>query len=267
MRHAPRAALPPDDELARRVARTPLLVALDIDGTLAPIAPTPSEAEVPPPTRALLATLVRRPDTRVAVVTGRAARDGQRLVPVDGVWVIGNHGIERAAPGGALVADPDIAPYASRIADAVDALTGLTREMRGVLVENKQWTMSVHTRLADRDIVPVVERMVHDLGDQLGLRVLHGKEILELRPPVPVHKGTALLALARELGALDAGGVLYAGDDRTDEDAFELLREEGERAVTIRVGPCGAPGETAAEWFVDDTTDVTRLLAWLAARR
>jgi trehalose 6-phosphate phosphatase len=80
-------SLPPDADLGRRLSGSPLLVLLDIDGTLAPIASTPEGAVVPAATRDALVRLVSRARVHVALVTGRAAADGKRMVDVSGTWV------------------------------------------------------------------------------------------------------------------------------------------------------------------------------------
>ena len=86
------------EAIAERLSHSPLLIALDIDGTIAPIAPTPAQAAVPPRTRETLERLTRLPNVHVAFVTGRAAADGRQLVAVADSWTIGNHGIETVDP-------------------------------------------------------------------------------------------------------------------------------------------------------------------------
>jgi trehalose-6-phosphatase len=81
-----------------RLAGRPLVVMLDIDGTIAPIAPHPALARVPDETRWLIASLVTRPQVSVALVSGRAAHDARRLVGVANLWTIGNHGAELMNP-------------------------------------------------------------------------------------------------------------------------------------------------------------------------
>jgi trehalose 6-phosphate phosphatase len=95
-----------------------------------------------------------------------------------------------------------------------------------------------------------------------GLRVSEGKKVLEVRPPLTVHKGTAIQDLARQLGALDAGASLFfAGDDTTDEDAFRLLRVCCPDAVTLQVG---GRSDTAAEFSRSSPDDVRTLLERIA---
>jgi trehalose-phosphatase len=261
------------EAVADRLAYSPLLVALDIDGTLAPIAPTPEQAAVPLATRHTLERLTRLPNVHVAFVTGRAAADGRQLVAVPNSWTIGNHGVEVIDPANALRVNAAAESYAPVIARAVQLLRDRVGGHHGVRVEDKTWTVSVHVRLAEEAIVPNVEREVAAIARELGLRELQGKKIFELRPPIAIHKGIALLDLAAALGVVRGdvvvGSLVYAGDDRTDEDAFSVLPPPPARAVTVHVGsaelPDGQP--TIAELLVTDPAAVHEFLEWLTAMR
>jgi trehalose 6-phosphate phosphatase len=254
--------------LAHRLAGRPMLVLLDVDGTLSPIAERPELAIVPAATRDALTALVRQSDTHVALLSGRSARDAARLVGVNGVWVIGNHGIEVAAPNEPAVPRADVAEYADRITEALARCNAVADSAPGVVVEDKRWTLSVHYRLADRAIVPAVSAHVASIAQSLGLRLTVGKEVLELRPPVDVNKGTAALQLAKSLSALKAdASVLCVGDDRTDEDAFLALRDAQPHAVTVFVGNYGDAVGTAAEFHVEDPDQVRALLETIVEQR
>lgn len=262
-------ALPVSASLARRLQGAPLLVLLDVDGTLAPIAPTPDAAVVPDDTKRAVAALARRPGVHVALVSGRSAADARRLVGVGHVWVVGNHGIEVVSPSGDPMVDERVEPYREPVARAATELRARASAVPGVLVEDKQLTLSVHYRLAERAVVPRLESVVREVARAHTLHVAHGKEVFELRPPVEIDKGTAVLALAEELGAIsEQSALFFAGDDRTDEDAFRRLRERVPHAVTVRVGGVmtndGTP--TAAEFVVNDTEDVRSLLGWMLER-
>jgi len=243
---------------AERLAGRPLLLFFDIDGTLAPIAPQPTLARVPDTTRRLLAALVAMPAVIVGLVSGRAARDAKRLVGVEGVWAVGNHGAEVVAPNGDVSVDPDVSRYAESMARTAQSLEPLLLRIAGVVLENKTWTLSVHYRAADERVLPRLRGIVDDAAATHGLRVTEGKKVLEIRPPIRVDKGTAIERLAQELGGFgDGASVLFAGDDVTDEDAFRFLRQQHPHAVTICIGD---GGDTAAEFTLRGTEDLRALL-------
>ncbi len=259
------------DRLVGRLLGKPFVLLLDVDGTLAPIAPRPSDAVVPSLARDAIAALANTEGVIVGIVSGRSADDARRLIGIDPVWVIGNHGAEIASPDGHVTVEPHVAPYLGAITAARGALETALKSagLRGVVVEDKRWTLTVHYRAADPDaeLVPTLRDLVSRVAVAHGLAVVEGKKVLELRAPVPVNKGTAVIALAQSLGALgDEASVLYAGDDATDEDAFVALRERMSRAVTLHVNGEGSR-DTAAEYTVSDPMEMGGLLAWLAELR
>ena len=247
---------------AARIAGRPLLIMLDVDGTLAPIALLPSLARVPDETRRIVARLVARAGIAVALVSGRAALDARRLVAVDGVWTIGNHGAEVMSPSGDVTVEPAIVRYGEAITATANALAPLADAIEHVVVENKLWSLAVHYRAADEHLVPTLREAVTRVASKNGLRVADGKKVFEVRPPITINKGSAVVQLAGTLGALGAGAsLLFAGDDVTDEDAFRLLRSDYPNAVTIHVGD--SP-DTAAEFRVDGPNEIRELLLSIA---
>lgn len=251
-----------------RLDGSPLAVMLDIDGTLAPIAPTPDAAIVPPEMRDVVRQLVELPDVHVALVSGRSAADAHRMTRVDGAWIFGNHGLEFRSPAGEILADEKARPYEASIAKASSAIAPLARSAPGALVENKRWTLSLHYRLVDPDeAVPLIAH-ARDVARELGLRVTEGKKIIELRPPIDVNKGTAAIAFANRVSALEKGSLLYAGDDQTDEDAFRAFRARAARAVTARIGDADlTTANTNAEFVLASPNELRFVLEWLVARR
>lgn len=272
---APTPARPLDDAVvAARMRGRPCLVLLDVDGTLAPLAPRPELAAVPEATRRAVAALVARPDVVVSLVSGRAAADALRMVAVPGLWAIGNHGAETVAPDGTVLVDPTVAASADAVAAAAAELAAAVGAVPGVLVEDKRWSLSIHVRLTPPARVPEVVAAVDAAGARHGLRIVPGKAIFELRAPARVDKGTAAVALAGRLGAVGRGAsVLFVGDDVTDEDGFRALRaalDAGDPPpVTVRVAEAGASDgvATAAEFVLPDTDAVRRLLETLGALR
>lgn len=258
-------AVPVTPEIARRLAGRPLLLLLDVDGTLAPIAGRPQDAVVSDAMRRLLDRLAAIPGVEVAAVSGRAADDARRLIGTGAAWVIGNHGVELARPGQRPEPHPDAVRYVERVQHAAKDAAALAARDDGIVVEDKRWSLSVHYRLADPSIVPALRAAVEAIARALGLRLTEGKQVLELRPPVDIDKGTAVVDLARRLGALaSSASVLCAGDDRTDEDAFRAMRRVKPDAVTIRVGHAHDQ-PTAAEFRVDDPDMLRQLLEWVNA--
>jgi trehalose-phosphatase len=258
----PPAAL--SELLGTRLDGDPLLLLFDVDGTLAPIAPRPEEALVSDAMRESLAALVALPRTHVAIVSGRGAPDARRIVGVPGVWIIGNHGIEISSPEGVVEIEPSVKAHGGALADAAAELRDVARSVKGARLEDKRWSLALHFRLAEPRTEPLLRHSADAIALRHGLRRTDGKQVLELRAPVPVDKGTAALALATRLGASEQGSVLYAGDDQTDEDAFRRLREHTARSVTVRVSDGETP--TAAEFVVSGPDSLRPVLEWLRSK-
>ena len=231
------------DDLLRPFAAEPARAALllDVDGTLAPIVDRPEDARVPDEARRELARLAGRYGL-VACVSGRPGTDVERMLDVPGVAVVGEHGLEL---------DPEAGAWAERIAEFT----------RGVdwPAERKPLSASFHFRRADDEAAArAYLRRVAAAASAAGLVPRWGRMVLEVRPPVEAHKGTAVRALVTRAGASRA---LYAGDDRTDVDAFHGL-DGLELAIRVAVRSAEAPAEllAAADLVVDGTAGVLELL-------
>jgi trehalose 6-phosphate phosphatase len=218
----------------------------DIDGTLAPIVPTPDMAQVPEELRDLLGRLNER-YLLVAGISGRKTEDARDLVGLDGLVYFGNHGFEILRDGEVEVI-PEALPYLEK----VEELERRTREELaplGAFVEEKGITASVHYRNVLPEVGERSVRFVEREGERLGLRITVGRGVVEARPPIRADKGTAARRLVGEYGPKRA---MFIGDDTTDLDAFrelEALREEGVLAEILRVGVRSdeGPPEIASE--------------------
>jgi trehalose-phosphatase len=197
----------------------------------------------------------------VAIISGRRLDDIRTRAGIDGVTYVGNHGLEMGGIDFAWVhpeaelARPQVAAFCRRVRQRL-------RDVPGVLIEDKRLTATVHYRTVPRPRVEEVRMAVLEEVDALSaanLVVHYGKEYLEVRPAVAWGKGTAAIAELRRVAGDDwASHVcpIYIGDDRTDEDAFLVLRGA---AVTVKVGHSSM--ETAAEYRVHDVDEVSRFLA------
>ena len=231
------------DDLLGQLADDPrrAAVLLDVDGTLAPIVPRPEDARIPDEVRRELARLAGR-YALVACVSGRPGADVERLLGVEGVAIVGEHGLE-------------LAPEAGRWADAVAAFAD------GVdwPAERKPLSVSFHFRRSDDEAAAraYLER-VAEAAERQGLVPRWGRKVLEVRPPVAADKGTAVAALVARAGVDRA---LYAGDDTTDVDAFGGL-DGLAVAVRVAVDSGEAPPAllAAADLVVEGTEGVLALL-------
>ena len=230
----------------RQLMAGKVLLAFDLDGTLAPLAARPDEAVVPDDVQHMLAVLAVR--TPVAIITGRGVRDARRMLWFSPRYVIGSHGAE-GLPG----EDQSTAAFAEQCRrwSQEIAQSGIRERIPGVLLEDKVYSLALHYRLTR---TPEVARTA--LLEMIGKlspppRVIEGKRVLNVVPREARHKGEALRALIAH-AAVDR--ALYIGDDITDEDVF-MLRMPG--VCTVRVEPAG---DTAAELYVRRQSDVALLL-------
>jgi trehalose 6-phosphate phosphatase len=218
----------------------------DVDGVLAPIVARPELAAVPEGTRAELRRLVGR-YLLVACVSGRAGDDARRLVGVDGIEYVGNHGLE-------------LDPRAEELAERMAAFRA------GVSwpVEDKRLSLSYHYREAeDEEVALTVLELIAAEARAAGLVPRWGRKVLEIRPPLDADKGTAVRTLVERSGATRG---LYAGDDTTDLDAFAGLQAAGlEHIVRIAVASEEGPPQLrqAADIVVASPQELIKLLEQL----
>jgi trehalose 6-phosphate phosphatase len=234
------------DALLERVGAAPgeAGIFLDFDGVLAPIVARPADAYPPPEARAELSRLVRR-YALVAVVSGRAGDDVAARVAVDGVVVVGSHGLEL---------DPQAERWRRRIADFSGAAAWPASQ-----VELKGLSVAFHFRDRADEAAAVVElETIAETARDEGLVARFGRKVLEVLPPVGSNKGTAVRHLLEHHGLTRA---LVAGDDTTDLDSFRAV-EELEHRVRVAVLAPESPRILAehAELVVGSTGEFLELL-------
>lgn len=222
-----------------------VLLALDYDGTLAPIATTPRAARMREETRRLLARVAQR--YPCVVISGRRLSDLERRLEGIPLWsLIGNHGLE---PGSG---DPSRGHAWSRL------LEKRLPAVAGLIVEDKGHSITVHYRHVDDK--PAIRAAIHEaIRDLPDVRALAGIEAISLLPRDGRHKGTALRDAQRQFSCDTA---IYVGDDETDEDAFR----SGTAAdlLPIRIG---SSAETAARFCLEDQMAIDAFLHALVIAR
>jgi trehalose 6-phosphate phosphatase len=250
------------DDVAREARRFALVC--DFDGTLAPIVDDPAEARALPEALEALRVLTPRL-AMVGIVSGRPIAFLRERIPIEGVALVGQYGLERFEEGEVRV-DPRVAEH---VADVAAGAEEAGRTWPSLRVERKgDIAFTVHWRSAPDDEPPF--EALSALARRHGLELLPGKLACELRPPVPLDKGTALDLL---VGA-DIPTVAFAGDDRGDLAAFAALERRASgrgatraRAIKIAVGSDEAPAQLLqrADVVVDGPTGFAQMLTELAA--
>jgi trehalose 6-phosphate phosphatase len=218
--------------------RTPLLIVTDFDGTLSPIVLEPTAARIVPAARSALRRLARlaeaQPDRlRVVVLSGRAARDVAGRVRVGGVAYHGNHGIESGtlargtrAERLEVASDAGLAPYVPGAAALGRAVARQLGDPDWLFVEDKGPSVAFHFRQAPDPerartaLLEAIEAVESEVGDH-GLAAFEGRRVIEFRPDEAGGKGTSV---ERLIERERPGAVLVMGDDRTDAEAFSVVR-------------------------------------------
>lgn len=267
-------AISSQDDLASAIAQfvasaradAPVLVASDFDGVLAPLVDDPSQSRPLPQASSALARIAAvGPHAVLALVSGR---DLVTLVdlsgPPPGTRLIGSHGAElgRINPGPAIGPAPNLThtpvklstEQSTQLTALAAGLEQIASGAQGAWVEHKPAAAVLHTRLAAPEEAEAASNRARELGEQIGVRGLTGKNVVEFAV-IKTTKGIALTALR---GEINAARVFYMGDDVTDEHAFARLTPDD---FTVRVGP----GDTLARFRVRDLDDAAQLLEDLAA--
>ena len=241
-----------------------LLLALDFDGTLAPIVSRPENAQMLEDARGGIERLLKRGDTDVAFISGRSLADLRDRCAFEDVYYSGNHGLEMDGPGvretreQAVELRPRVRAIAKVLKQKLDGING-------VLLEDKHLTLSVHSRMIDDErererVLEIVKDAVRAEGD--GLKLTYGKRVIEVRPDVQWHKGEATLYLIEAVEKARGSAVypIFIGDDVTDEDAFAALQGRGAGVLVAS----DLPDRTAANAWVRSPHEVALLLEALA---
>jgi trehalose-phosphatase len=256
-------ALTVRDELKDKLAEKPLMLLLDYDGTLAPIAQTPDQALIPESTRTLLEKFVKIPQCKAVIVSGRAWEDVKKMVGIKNIIYVGNHGLEISGPGNHFE-NAYFPKYRKALNRVIAKLAKPLMDMPEVLIEDKKITLSIHVRRLDPVKKPIFKKVLSKIIGPFvrskSLKLRAGKEVYELLPPIEWDKGKAVSWILRSNKNAETDQdlvVIYIGDDQTDEDAFRALKK---KAITINIG---FSRYTSAEYFLESPQEVGKFLGWI----
>ncbi|XP_021764503.1 probable trehalose-phosphate phosphatase 7 [Chenopodium quinoa] len=277
------SALNSFEELMNTAKGKKIVMFLDYDGTLSPIVNDPELAFMSDAMRAALREVAGCFPT--AIISGRSRDKVHGFVKLDEVYYAGSHGMDIMAPprkhkSGDYNYQPPVAvekdnsvifqpaqEFLPEIEKIYDELEKATKELKGVTVEHNRFCISVHYRRAEEKVHSDVKKTVKEvLKKHARFHATTGKMVWEVRPSIKWNKGNALEYLLDTLSLAESSDVLpfYIGDDRTDEDAFEVLQKRGQ-GFPILVSQ--NPKETKASHSLRDPSEVLTFLLRLAKWR
>lgn len=238
-----------------------ILLLLDYDGTLTPIVSRPKDAILDNRLRERLQALSKKKHRySIGVISGRRVIDVKRLVGLPGIYYAGNHGLEIRGPGISFL-HPSCKIYRRHLVRIKEELSLRTKGIKGVMVEYKGGSVSLHYRLVRAELVKrlkiIFDGICAPYVKKGTIRLSSGKKVWEVRLPIKWDKGKAVGKILGILRKRDAGIFpIYLGDDATDEDAFLFLRRI--RSLTIFVGKKNM--KTKAGYYLKSPQEVKRLL-------
>jgi trehalose 6-phosphate phosphatase len=249
------------DKIEAALANSPVFLFLDYDGTVTPIRKKPALGRISNRTKKLLAELSKLPFCKLAIISGRTLKDVRKMVGLKGVIYSGNHGLEMQGPA-IKFRSPVSKKHKNIIRRLRRRLAANLRHIKGVLIEDKGLSLSVHYRLVSAKDRPLVKAVFGQITLPYARRnqiyIKPGKMVLEAFPPVEWNKGKAVQWLLRNAGAGKSTIPVYIGDDVADEDAFRFLKKRG---LSIYVGK---PGTSCARYYVKNTDEVCEFLSFIA---
>lgn len=223
---------------------------LDIDGTLLELAASPHAVIVSADAISILRLAQEKLEGRVALISGRSARDVAALFPGLSLNIGGSHGLEQRWTDGRSnePTRPDGVDH------ALSALRAFSAQDAGLLVEDKPYGTALHYRNAPH-LAEESHALASRLAAETGLVLQPGKMVVELKAS-PTNKGDALAAFMAA-PPMRGGTPVFLGDDDNDEPGFAMARQLGGAGILV-----GEPRETHADWRLPN---VGATLAWLRA--
>lgn len=233
-----------------------LFLLLDYDGTLTPIVKRPEKAILSRKRREILRQIAHHPSIKMAIISGRQLSDIKKLIAIPHIIYVGNHGFEIEIQGKHQI--HPAAKYFVHILKKIKNKLARKIKIKGVLIEDKEFTLSIHYRLVSRQDLQSFHQLFSTIIEswKKKIRITTGKKVIEIRPPFDWDKGKAVRWIISKL-KLKSYFPVYIGDDRTDEDAFRVLKGKG---ISAKVG---MSGKTLADRRLKNVAEVYRFLSRL----
>ena len=217
-----------------------VILLTDFDGTLTPIRKHPDLAALSEEIRQTLIKFTQDKAIFLGIITGRSLKQIKKLVNIQDVLYVANHGIELEGPGIRSTC-PEAKKARSTLWHIYMKLFKSLRHIEGIYVEDKGLSVSLHYRaVKKRGAVERVRGTLHAITkpflERKMILLSEGKMVYEIRPPGRWNKATAIQWLLTDYFPLkfnEDALIIYLGDDKADIEVFDSLRGKG---LTIFVG-------------------------------
>uniref|UniRef100_A0A0E0IWA4 Trehalose 6-phosphate phosphatase n=1 Tax=Oryza nivara TaxID=4536 RepID=A0A0E0IWA4_ORYNI len=260
-----------------------LALFLDYDGTLSPIVDNPENAVMSDEMRSAVKHVASLFPT--AIISGRSRDKVFDFVKLTELYYAGSHGMDIMGPvrksdssgqhvecirstdseGKEVNLFQPASEFLPMISEVYKKLSESIKDIDGARMEDNKFCVSVHYRnVAPHDYGEVHQRVTAVLKNYPCLRLTHGRKVLEVRPVIDWNKGKAVEFLLESLGLCGKEDVLpiYVGDDKTDEDAFKVLKAN---SIGFGILVSSVPKDTDAFYSVRDPAEVMEFLKKLAS--
>jgi trehalose 6-phosphate phosphatase len=243
------------------------VVITDIDGTISEITSEPSHAKITADMRNILFVLSSQ-FKFVGVLTGRDINDALNIIKLKKIVYMGNHGLQRLK-NGKIITDSRVNVYVPIIKEIYEELTTRLKNSSGFNLEYKTLSLTVHYNecypkyCAKKEVLDTISTM--SLGKLV--KIVEGRDLLEIRPPVGDDKGSVLQKFIKENNIKK---IIYIGDDINDVCAFkklkELSKEQKILGVSVAVNSKEVPKHVkeSANFYVENVQETFEFLKWLS---
>jgi len=224
------------DDLNKRITQTQRVwLFLDYDGTLADFAPTPHIVEPDIYLIQLLRKIVQQPNKRLAVISGRRLSHLESLLPVPGAILGGAYGITLRTADGDRIQRAFFQAIRPTLEKIQPCWERIIANRSGFVLEDKDWTLALHAKLAEESEVPKVmhaaQTVANEMIDPRKFSLNEGRRFLEVAP-VEAEKGQTIKYLLNRFPWEDYL-ILYIGDDDKDEKAFEVVKSNNGIPIVV----------------------------------
>jgi trehalose 6-phosphate phosphatase len=231
---------------------------LDYDGTLADFAPTPDDVLPDNALIELIENLADAPKFDIAIVSGRRLSHIEKLLPIEGIWLLGSYGLEMRLPSGKYLYRANINDLRPKLEQLKPIWTTLIDGRNGFYLEDKEWSLAIHARYAADGIASRILERAHQAAQQITtdsrFNLLGGHKFLEIAPK-NADKGLSVAFLLEKYSNSNTLPI-FIGDDDKDERAFSVVQKFGGYAGCV----CFPPRNTFANFTLSSPNETRKWL-------